>query len=182
MTISINLLKETPSKRANLVKVKKTISVSLGFAVLVVLALFAGVYIYWYSLSTQTKKLENDIASYRKEIASYKDIEQKKSIINEKLSKIKNILGDRADFVKGLENLQAIMPSGITSKNLSLEKSGTTKMKVIASSSGEIEKFVNNIKDMHARGLSSAKLVSLTLDKGAYNVELNLEIPKKENK
>lgn len=181
MSLKINLLKK--EKKGPLIdkKVKKSFSFFSLSLFLILLISFASVYIYWSVLSRRTEDLDQQINAYNKQIESYKEVEQKKSILNAKLFQIKNIYDQRKDFVKGIEELENILPEGINMQNLALDKQGLTDIKAVASSSAEIEKFVDNLKLLKDQGLTKASLVSLDREKdGSYAISLKLEIPKKE--
>ncbi len=182
MSLKINLLKQK-RKQVKRPKQRKIIS---GLSIFIIIIMLAGslfTYVYYFILLRSLNALSLNIANYNSEIAKYKEVEEKKSVLNEQLSKIKNIYSKRVDFEKGIEEIESILPAGIVAKGLTLDRDGNTEMNVIASSSAEIEKFVENLKSLRERGLTKATLGKLSRDKDqSYNIGLHLEIPKKEEK
>lgn len=181
MSLKINLLQKTKKGPLFDKKVKKSFSFFGLSLFLILLTSFASVYVYWFVLNKRTNDFSQQIEAYNKQIESYKEVEEKKSILNAKLFQIKKIYDKRKDFAKGIEELENILPEGINMQNLTLDKQGLTDIKAVASSSAEVEKFVANLQLLKNQGLTKASLVSLDREEdGSYNISLKLEIPKKE--
>lgn len=203
MSVKINLLIKKEQKET-LKKIKKIVFSGSFLFLANLIIISSSLYAYWRILAKQNKILEEAVGLYQTQIASFGEVEEKKSLLSARVEKIGEIYAGRLDFVKALEDLENLFGNKIKIDSLTLNKEGQARIitkeseeiildpsvnlskdiqelrvELTTSSSAELEDFINNLYQLKTQGLSYATLTSLKRTEiGGYEIGLDLKIAK----
>lgn len=159
-------------------------------------------YIYSYTLTKKTGDIDQSIAIAQKKVDSYKEIEQEKSLISLKVNELKQIVKERFDYVKAIDDVQKLFGYSLQIDSIAITPDGTVRVKaqkkqelklpeekilitnikklelaLIVASSEELKGVIDNLKIFYGSGLSGAEVLSTTrLSDGGYEVNLLINI------
>ncbi|MBI4137136.1 hypothetical protein HY469_03680 [Candidatus Roizmanbacteria bacterium] len=174
-------------------------NVSVLFTVLLILAA-SGLYAYQFLLSKEVEVLDRDIAKQQAIIASYKDVEDRKSVIVAKTNEIQRIYHEKFDYLKAIEDAQHLFGFSIAIESISIEKSGIVNVEarkvsditlsqeeafstniaemnltIIVPTSVELEDTIDTLLGFEGQGLSSVIVTSTSLtEDGEYAVVFSI--------
>lgn len=201
MTTKVNLLIRR-RERAPFMSVRSKLRTAI-LIVLTIMSLSGGsLYIYWYTLSKKLDHIRSSIATAEQTITSYRTIEEEKSLISLKVSELKNIVKQRFDYVKAIDDVQKLFGYSLLIDSISINPDGTVSVKaqkqqelrlpeekilitnikkielaLKVGSSEELKEVIDNLRIFHGAGLSGATVSSTKrLDDGGYEVNLLIAI------
>ncbi|MCR4263830.1 MAG: hypothetical protein NUV98_03900 [Candidatus Roizmanbacteria bacterium] len=202
MGLKINLLASKKQKKRHVTRRgrgRAVLNVSILLIVLLLLSA-SGVYAYHYLLTKEVEVLDRDIADQKAVIASYKDVEGRKSVIVAKTNEIQRIYNEKFDYLKAIEDAQQVFGFSIAIESISIEKNGVVNVEarkvsditlsqeqafatniaemnltVLVPTSAELEDTIDTLLGFEGQGLSSVIVTSTTLtEEGEYAVVFSI--------
>jgi hypothetical protein len=175
-------------------------------------AISIGVYTYSFALSRQKETLAKDIETLEAKVESYKEIEERKSILAIKIDEIKKVYDNRFDYVKAIQDVQKLFANSLTINSINSQIDGTVVVKALktgpitisesealttniteltlsltVSSSEELQQSVDQLRSFLGKGLSTAEVAGSEKTDDGYLVDFVITFeseknPKKEPK
>lgn len=199
MSTRINLITNKPEEPAIKRHHDSIFRGSIFLFGVIVLSL-AGVYMYAYMLSRESQVLAQTITDLEAKIASYKEVEEKKSVLTIKTDELQRIYKGRFDYVKAIDDVQKLFAYSLTPDTIELQSTGivnvaATKtgdiiisqpealgtnikelvLTLVVPTSEELKETVDNLRTYLGAGLTSADVIeSKKIDEGGYEVKLRL--------
>jgi hypothetical protein len=209
MATSINLLKTDENKvikRKAPAKKRRIINSSVVLLVLLLIAT-SGVYAYKLVLAKEIDVLDSSIKKQKDIIATYKEVEQRKSLLTLKTNEIQEIFSAKFDYLKAIEDAQQLFGFSITIESIDIDKEGTVSitarkeqeitlsqdkafstnikelnLSVIVPSSFELEDTIDTLLSFEGQGLASVVVTSTQLtDDGEYQVDFSITFASTSN-
>jgi len=173
---NINLLPEELASKTGTKKAVSSIKNSAIILFAIFFLVFSGATFYLILLSSQTNKTNTSVSSLKTTIESLQEVEQRVVLVKDRLSKVKNILGEKTatDSVEGLEIIYQFLPAGavVTEAKLSSDLSEVSFS--ISNSSGLVQ-VLSNILASERFSNVQMKSFSYTPSTG-YVVNLELSV------
>jgi len=175
MGSDINLLIKKDIKLLKQQKRVKAFRV-LAIGLLVVILIFS-IATFLLNKRLSSPVIGEEQESFLNQMAALKKKEVKLNIINNRISNISNLLGERTDIYKTLSTLLGKVPEGILVDSLELTQS-TADIRASSYSLRPIDSLISNLIDMAKRKeiINMVKLNSLDADsaEGKYAVSISL--------
>lgn len=202
MGLKINLLANKKQKKRHVSRSgqsRTVVNVSVLFIVLLLISASA-VYAYKFLLTKEVEVLDSGIAQQQAVIATFKDVEERKSILVAKTNEIERIYNEKFDYLKAIEDAHQLFGFSIAIESISIEKNGVvsvTARKVSDITLSQEQAFSTNISEMNltidvptsveleetidtllgfrGQGLSSVIVTSTNLnEQGEYSVAFSI--------
>ena len=201
MGLKINLLANKKQKKSVVRRgqTRTVLNVSVLFIILLLLGA-SGMYAYHYLLTKEVEVLDRDISQQKAVIASYQDVEGRKSILVAKTKEIQLIYDEKFDYLKAISDAQQLFGFSIAIESISIEKSGTVSvdarkvsditlsqeqvfstniaelnLTLTVPNSAELKDTIDTILGFEGQGLSSVVVTSTSLtEEGEYEVVFSI--------
>ena len=202
MGLKINLLvnkkqKKRPAGRR--AEGRTVLNVSVLFIILLLLGA-SGAYAYQFILTKEVELLDREIIDQKAVIASYNNVEERKSVLVAKTNEIQRIYNEKFDYLKAIEDAQQLFGFSIAIESISIEKTGVVSVEarkvsditfsqeqafatniaemnltVIVPTSVELEDTIDTLLGFEGQGLSSVIVTSTSLtEEGEYAVVFSI--------
>jgi hypothetical protein len=180
MDRQINLLGQQVQKKVSAVYSVPLFGGSIVLFIVLVAATI-GITVWGYTLTKQKDTLASNIAQLEGEVASLKEVEDKKSVVTIKVDEIERLYNGRLDYVKAIDDVQKLFSYTLDIETIELKDDKTAIVQankigdiVISESQAlttdiveltlelqhpsslELQETVDNLRAYLGRGLSSA--------------------------
>lgn len=202
MGLKINLLVSKKQKKHSATRRERgrtVLNVSVLFIILLLLGV-SGAYAYQLILTKEIEVLDREIIDQKAVVASYKDVEERKSVLVAKTNEIQRIYNEKFDYLKAIEDAQQLFGFSIAIESINIEKAGivsvearkvsditlsqeqafTTNIEemnltVLVPTSFELEDTIDTLLGFEGQGLSSVIVTSTSLtEEGEYAVVFSI--------
>src|SRR3989344_1813381 len=152
MIAKINLQpQKKKTHRAKTKSGKRHIVNSLVVVLILMIVSVSAVYAFRLVLTKESDLLDDKISQQEEIVASYKDIEERKSLLTLKTSEIQTIYEGKFDYLQALENAHELFGYSIEIESISIDRAGNVDM--TARKTGEItlskqDAFTTNIRQL----------------------------------
>ncbi len=150
---SINLLILETRENRSIELLKKILPLVAGISLLTFLAVFIFSIFYVNNNIREFNALKSEVEAFEKKIADQKNTEGIYTLTLMRLNVLSQILGQSKNFSNILSEIDSLQNGAITIDSAAVDKKGLVSLSLIASSSADLDNFVNLLLDKNREKL-----------------------------